>query len=94
MSLTKEDGATFAQGQQLTRIIVKFTTKEIELLCSLAADQLFRREFIDPRMPGYNSNAAELRLGKELVERLRTIVCRARGMPPPVKHLTTVPGRS
>ena len=74
----------------MTRITAKFTTREIELLCSLAADQLFRREFIDPRMPGYNSDAVELRLGKKLVERLRAIACRARGMPPPLKHLATV----
>jgi len=73
----------------LTRISVKFTQKEIELLCNLAADQLFRREFIDPRMPGYNSNAAELSQGKKLVERLRAIAGRASGMPQ-LKHATAV----
>jgi hypothetical protein len=55
----------------MTRITVKFTVKELELLSSLASDQLFRREFIDPRLPGYKSNPADLSLGKKLIERLR-----------------------
>jgi len=46
-------------------------------LTNLAADQLFRREFIDPKMPGYKFNPAELSLGKKLVERLRVITDRA-----------------
>jgi hypothetical protein len=50
---------------------VKLTDQELELLTSLAADQLFRREFIDPKMPGYRCNPAELNVGKKLVERLR-----------------------
>ena len=45
-------------------ITLKVTVKELELLTTLAADQLFRREFIDPRLPGSNSNPAELSLGK------------------------------
>lgn len=52
-------------------IALKFTTKELELLASLVADQLFRREFIDPKMPGYKSNAEEISLGKALMGRLR-----------------------
>lgn len=39
----------------MTLITVKFTPKELDLLRSLASDQLFRREFIDPRMPGYKA---------------------------------------
>lgn len=61
----------------MTRITIKFTAKELELLSSLASDQLFRREFIDPRLPGYKSNTADLRLGKQLVERLRLLTSRA-----------------
>ncbi len=56
---------------EMTLINVKFTQTELELLTSLASDELFRREFIDARLPGYKSNAAELNLGKQLVERLR-----------------------
>jgi hypothetical protein len=62
----------------MTRITVNFNAKELELLSSLASDQLFRREFIDPRMPGYKSNTAELSLGKQLVERLRLVMDRAK----------------
>ena len=52
-------------------ITVKVTEQELKLLMGLASDQLFRREFIDPKMPGYKFNPAELSLGKKLVERLR-----------------------
>ncbi|MBI3679109.1 MAG: hypothetical protein HY235_01685 [Acidobacteria bacterium] len=54
-------------------ITLKITARELELLTTLASDQLFRREFIDPRMPGYKSNTAEVSLGKALVARLRSI---------------------
>jgi|SRR5579871_5775019 len=61
----------------LTRITVKFTVREIELLSGLASDQLFHREFIDSRLPGTRSNPAELSLGKELVVRLQSCADRA-----------------
>ncbi len=56
----------------MTLITVKFSTNELELLTTLASDQLFRREFVDPKMPGYKSNSAEISLGKVLVARLRS----------------------
>lgn len=65
----------------MTRITLKLTTKELELLSSLASDQLFRREFIDPRIPGYKSNTADVSLGKQLVERLRLLTNRATRAP-------------
>ncbi|HTA70674.1 MAG TPA: hypothetical protein VK776_20460 [Bryobacteraceae bacterium] len=55
----------------MTLITVKLTTRELTLLTSLASDQLFRREFIDPKMPGYRSSPEDVSLGKKLVERLR-----------------------
>ena len=58
----------------MSPINVKLTPKEIELLAALASDQLFRREFIDPKMPGYKGNSAEVAMGKALVSRLRTIL--------------------
>lgn len=67
-------------------ITVKFTERELELLSTLASDQLFRREFIDPRMPGYRSNPSELSAGKKLVERLRLM---ARGKPLPRRTVET-----
>lgn len=53
---------------------VKLTAQEIQLLATLASDQLFRREFIDPKMPGHKVNPAETTMGKALVNRLRTIL--------------------
>ncbi len=65
----------------MTRITLKLTSKELELLTSLASDQLFRLEFIDSRLPGYNANLPELGLGKQLVARLRLLSERATRMP-------------
>jgi hypothetical protein len=60
-------------NSRMTRITVKFTAKELELLSSLASDQMFRKEFIDPRQPGYKSNPDELAVGKKLIERLQAM---------------------
>lgn len=62
----------------MTSITLKLTPAEVELLGSLAADQLFRREFIDPRLPGHRTDSEQLKLGKQLVERLRIVADRAR----------------
>lgn len=53
---------------------LKLTLEELKLLASLASDQLFRRQFIDPKMPGYRTNTEELGLGKALVARIRLIL--------------------
>lgn len=55
----------------MKRLKVEFTVEELTLLASLAADQLFRREFIDPKMPGYRGDPAEIPIGKALVARLK-----------------------
>jgi len=65
----------------MTVITVKLTPEELDLLTALASDQLFRRQYIDPRMPGYKSDPAEVRAGKELVERLRQMSDKAKGGP-------------
>jgi hypothetical protein len=54
-------------------ITLKITPRELDLLTALAADQLFRREFIDPKMPGHRPDGGEIALGKALVARLRLI---------------------
>jgi hypothetical protein len=69
------------KGNRMTLITVKLTEQELGLLTVLASDQLFRREFIDPKMPGYKFNPAELNMGKKLVERLRLLADRARKVP-------------
>jgi hypothetical protein len=55
-------------------ITLKLTVEELELLTTLVSDQLFRREFIDPKMPGYKTNSEEMKLGKALVNRLKVMV--------------------
>ena len=73
-------------------ITLKLTVKELELLTALAADQLFRKEFIDPRMPGHKSDPEDMNLSKTLVARLRRMVdpgC-AKKTPPPRINGTTV----
>lgn len=55
----------------MRHITIKLTMKETELLASLATDQVFRREFIDPKMPGYKHNPEEVGLGKAIIARLR-----------------------
>ena len=55
----------------MRRITIKLTMKETELLASLAADQVFRREFIDPKLPGYHHNPEEVGLAKAIIARLR-----------------------
>jgi hypothetical protein len=65
----------------MTAVTVKFTAIELRLLTALASDQLFRREFIDPKMPGYKADPEELKIGKKLVERLRGMTDRGKLLP-------------
>jgi len=58
----------------MKRITLKLTVDELKLLTALAADQLFHKEFIDPRMPGHRPNSEEMNLGKALVVRLRLML--------------------
>jgi len=66
----------------LRRLTVRLTEKELQLLTSLASDQLFRREFIDSRLPGSKSNPVELSLGKQLVKHLELLSDRATRISP------------
>ncbi len=54
---------------------------ELLLLITLISDQLFRREFIDPKMPGYKGDPAELAMGKDLVLRLKSLIRQAAESP-------------
>lgn len=65
----------------MKNIKVEVTVPELSLLTTLLSDQLFRREFIDTKMPGYKPNPAELAMGKELVSRLRAISRQVSGTP-------------
>jgi len=57
----------------MKNIKIEVTLEELLLATTLMSDQLFRREFIDPKMPGYKSDPAELATGKELVSRWKSI---------------------
>jgi hypothetical protein len=63
-----------AGAQHMKPVKLELTLEEITLLVSLASDQLFRREFIDPKIPGYRANPGEVSFGKSLVARLRLII--------------------
>jgi hypothetical protein len=54
----------------MSYITLRLTREELRLLANLASDQLFRKEFIDPKMPGYRPRE-DLNLVKSLVGRLR-----------------------
>ena len=58
----------------MKRIALKLTVEELRLLVNLASDQLFRREFIDPRMPGHRAIPGEVAFGKALIGRLRVLI--------------------
>lgn len=68
-------------GSNLTLINLRLTATELQILLRLATDQLFRKEFIDSRMPGCHSDIDELNAGKKLVQRMRL----AAGMKEPGK---------
>ena len=66
--------STMDNGERLGNMTLKLTREELKLLATLASDQLFRRQFIDPKMPGYKQNPEEMSLGKALVARLRLML--------------------
>ena len=67
-------GANSPVDKRMKLMTLKLTLEELKVLATLASDQLFRRQFIDPKMPGYRTNSAEINLGKALVARLRLIL--------------------
>jgi hypothetical protein len=71
----------------MKRVNFTLTVDELRLLISLAADQLFRRQFIDPRMPGYKGSPEEVNLGKALVGRMRLMIDEG------PRHTTSAPGQ-
>jgi hypothetical protein len=67
-------GADSPIAKRMKLSTLKLTLEELRLLATLASDQLFRRQFIDPKMPGYRTNPDEINLGKALVVRLRLML--------------------
>ena len=58
----------------MKKVTLDFTPEELGVLTSMASDQLFRKQFIDPKMPGFMPNHEELDLCKSVVGRLRVAV--------------------
>ncbi len=63
----------------MKNIKIEMTPEELMLVTTLLSDQLFRREFIDPKMSGYKGDPAELAMGKDLVLRLKSMAREAAG---------------
>jgi hypothetical protein len=62
----------------MKNINMTLTFEELRLLATLASDQLFRRQFIDPKMPGYQGAPGEIELGKALLSRMQLLLDEAR----------------
>jgi len=60
-------------AKRMKNIKLELTPAELTLLTSLVSDQMFRREFIDSKMPGYKPDPEQLQIGKALVGRLRSM---------------------
>lgn len=58
----------------MKKLTLDFTPEELGILTTMASDQLFRKQFIDSKMPGFKPNREELDMCKALVGRLRAIV--------------------
>ncbi len=58
----------------MKKVTLDFTPEELGILTTMASDQLFRKQFIDSKMPGFRPNREELDMCKNLVGRLRSIV--------------------
>lgn len=65
----------------MKNIKVELSLDELLLLTTLVSDQLFRNEFIDPKMPGYKGDPADLAMGKEVLARLKAIIKQASDAP-------------
>jgi len=45
--------------------------QELEVLLPLAADQLFRNEFIDRRIPGFQKSREEIQAAKAVISQIK-----------------------
>ena len=66
----------------MKKLTLEFTVEELSALTDMASNQLFRKQFIDPKMPGFVVNNEELGVCKNVVGRLRSVMDSHRGKPP------------
>jgi hypothetical protein len=66
-------------------VTVTLTLEELKLLLKLAGDQLFREEFINPKMPGFRSNQESIDRAKGLIVRLQAVLLSGTGSDPKVR---------
>jgi hypothetical protein len=64
------------------KISLELTAEDLRILLSLASDALFREQFIDTRMPGFQLNTERLQHSKNLVTRLQQILHDHRAVAP------------
>lgn len=69
----------------MKKLTLEFTVEELSVLTTMASNQLFRKQFIDPKMPGFTQNPEELGMCKNLVGRLRSAIDAERGKGEPVQ---------
>lgn len=72
--MARDSIGTHGPIKHMKLINLTVTVEELKLLASLASDQLFRRQYIDPRMPGYKGSREDVELGKALVGRMRVAI--------------------
>jgi hypothetical protein len=65
---------------------LELTIQELEVLLPLALDQLFRNEFIDIRIPGFEQNREKIQTAKAVIngikERLQQVQQQSAGAVP------------
>jgi len=57
------------------------TIEELEVLLPLASDQLFRNEFIDIRIPGFEQNREKVQAAKAVISRIKERLQQAQQQP-------------
>ena len=50
---------------------LELSIEELEVMLPLASDQLFRNEFIDIRIPGYEQNREKVQAAKAVINRIK-----------------------
>ena len=68
-----------SQLTAMKKLTLELTPEELSALTDMASNQLFRKQFIDPKMPGFVQNHEELGICKNLVGRLRSAMDTQRG---------------